>query len=420
MSHIFISYSHKDKKYVEKLEKHLIEEGFNVWIDHRIDYGSQWTETIENAIDACDAYIVIMSNDSKKSPWVQREVIHAEKRRKPFFPLLLNGEAWFSLGNIQYVDVTDRLLPPEKFYKRLEKVTPRKKIIAVVPPTSVSSAQSKQRLKLPKQFVVSKISFRILGIVAILVVAAFGSPRLVKLMGQIQFSTRIPTSTNKSILTVTETPKLSTATLTPTTSATLKPTNTPPLTKTPTPLPSEITDSKGVNMVYVDGFYIDQYEVTNILYKECFQAGVCSSPSRTDSWTHPDYFFDKEFNEYPVIWVGFDKAKTYCEDWRGGRLPTEQEWEKAASGVDGFSYPYKELSCDYANHKLCKSDTTAVGSYENSKSVYGIYDLLGNVAEWVDSEREGTARGGSWSGGGGFVSNAGKEIGFRCALSATP
>ena len=40
MSHIFISYSHKDSEYVEKLEQKLIEEGFNVWIDHRIDYGS--------------------------------------------------------------------------------------------------------------------------------------------------------------------------------------------------------------------------------------------------------------------------------------------------------------------------------------------------------------------------------------------
>lgn len=125
MSHIFISYSHEDRKYVEKLEQKLIEEGFNVWIDHHIDYGSQWTEAIENAIDTCGAYIVVMSEHAKQSPWVRRERIHAEKREKPFFPLLLKGEAWFSLGDIQYVDVTGGILPDEKLYQRLEKVIPR-------------------------------------------------------------------------------------------------------------------------------------------------------------------------------------------------------------------------------------------------------------------------------------------------------
>ena len=129
MGHIFISYSHKDKKYVEKLEQKLIDEGFNVWIDHRIDYGSRWTEAIENAIDSCSAYIVVMSNDAKESPWVQREMIHAEKRRKPFFPLLLNGDTWFSLGNIQYVDVSDGSFPPMRYYQRIKRIAYAEKII---------------------------------------------------------------------------------------------------------------------------------------------------------------------------------------------------------------------------------------------------------------------------------------------------
>ena len=127
MGHIFISYSHKDSKYVEQLEKKLIEEGFNVWIDHRIDYGSKWPKEIEKAVDTCDAYIVVMSEDASSSMWVEREVIQAEKRNKPFFPLLLKGEVWFSLGNIQYVDVTGGVLPPDEFYRNLEKVIPRNK-----------------------------------------------------------------------------------------------------------------------------------------------------------------------------------------------------------------------------------------------------------------------------------------------------
>jgi hypothetical protein len=85
-----------------------------------------------------------MSEDAKKSPWVQRERIHAERRRKPFFPLLLNGEFWFSIGNIQYVDVTSGFLPPEKFSRRLEKVIPRKKIEKSVQPAPVTKPKTKQ------------------------------------------------------------------------------------------------------------------------------------------------------------------------------------------------------------------------------------------------------------------------------------
>ena len=70
MSHIFISYSHKDKNYVEKLEQKLIEEGFNVWIDHRIDCGSQWPKVIQNALDACDAFIVVVTENAFESEWV--------------------------------------------------------------------------------------------------------------------------------------------------------------------------------------------------------------------------------------------------------------------------------------------------------------------------------------------------------------
>ena len=53
MGHIFISYSHKE--YVEKLEQTLVEKGFDVWIDHRIDYGSQWPKEIQIALDSCTA-----------------------------------------------------------------------------------------------------------------------------------------------------------------------------------------------------------------------------------------------------------------------------------------------------------------------------------------------------------------------------
>ena len=169
MSHIFISYSHKDRRYVEKLEGKLIEEGFNVWIDHRIDYGSQWTETIERAIDNCDAYIVVMSEDAKKSEWVQREVIHAERRNKPFFPLLLSGEFWFSLGNIQFVNVTNGSLPPENFYRHLSSVTVHNKSKQTfVSPKRQESTKPKSKLIIGFLSGVVLLTIAVLGIVAIL------------------------------------------------------------------------------------------------------------------------------------------------------------------------------------------------------------------------------------------------------------
>ena len=126
MGHIFISYSHKDSKYVEKLEKKLIEEGFTVWIDHRIDYGTRWPIEIQRALDSCDAFFVVVTENALESEWVQNEVARAKRKGKPFFPLLLQGDPWLSVEATQYADVRDGSLPPESFYKRLEKVTRRK------------------------------------------------------------------------------------------------------------------------------------------------------------------------------------------------------------------------------------------------------------------------------------------------------
>ncbi len=128
MGHIFISYSHKDKAYVHRLQEALQSEGFDAWIDDRIDYGARWPKVIQDQLDACDAFIVVVSENSYESEWVQNEVARATRKRKPFFPLLLNGDTWLSIESTQYVDVTSQELPPKKFYERLSKVTSRRKV----------------------------------------------------------------------------------------------------------------------------------------------------------------------------------------------------------------------------------------------------------------------------------------------------
>jgi formylglycine-generating enzyme required for sulfatase activity len=463
MSHIFISYSHKnkDKEYVEKLEEALVKEGFEVWVDHHIDYGDEWLKVIQKYLDRCDAFIIVMSDNSFESDMVQNEVTRAREKKKPIFPLLFDGENWLIVQAKQYVDVRDGSLPPEKFYKLLEKVTPRKKILAIVPPVPVPGTRSPRRLKLPKLSVDPKVAFRVLGIVAILSIVVFGVPQLVTLLGQIQFPTRIPTSTLKFTPTVTETLRQSTATTTAE-SITASP------TKTPTPFPSQFTDKKGVPMVlvpagnfimgsengyddekpshtvFLDIFYIDTYEVTNKRYKDCVDDGECDQPFITSRYGNSSYA------NHPIVYADWDMAKEYC-DWRGAVLPNEAQWEKAARGTDRRTYPWGEvLDKSFANYNYSVGDTTIVGSYENGKSPYGVYDMAGNVWEWTsslfqpypysstDGRENLESLGGRVIRGGGWTlfsigfdvktfarssrrpSSAEIYIGFRCALSIKP
>lgn len=185
---------------------------------------------------------------------------------------------------------------------------------------------------------------------------------------------------------------------------------------TATPLPEEINDSKGITMrlvpagtfpmgsknghsneqpvheVYLDAYYMDIYEVTNSAYKLCADTGICEKPTKSERYTLSTYA------QYPVVFVNWDMAKTYCE-WRGGRLPTEAEWEKAARGTDGRTYPWGEVfdcaNLNCSTYSFVKERNNPgwndginfeppVGNYESGKSPYGMYDMAGNVMEWVN------------------------------------
>lgn len=198
--------------------------------------------------------------------------------------------------------------------------------------------------------------------------------------------------------------------------------------------------------VDVPAFYMDKYETTNALYEACVTAGKCQPPRISSSASHPNYYGNAQYGNYPVINVNWDMAKTYCE-WRGARLPTEAEWEKAARGTDGRTYPWGEgLDTTRANYFDSKmGDPVAVGSYENGKSPYGIYDMAGNVWEWVSDwydaypggdpnassdfgQKARVLRGGAWLDPGNSLHSTFRgeldpthsfgNIGFRCARNA--
>jgi len=145
--------------------------------------------------------------------------------------------------------------------------------------------------------------------------------------------------------------------------------------------PNEVPDHD----VTLDAFWMDQLEVTNAMYALCVNAGACTPPQSLKSQRHPSYFNNPEFNDYPVIYVTWGQAYTYCE-WAERRLPTEAEWEHAGRGDDFRTFPWGEDKADglLANFNMLVGDTSRVGTYPAGASPYGILDMAGNVAEWVN------------------------------------
>jgi serine/threonine-protein kinase len=146
-----------------------------------------------------------------------------------------------------------------------------------------------------------------------------------------------------------------------------------------------LADEKPVHKVTLDAFWIDKTEVTNKMYSLCVEAGVCREPALNRSYTHSSYYGNSEFDDYPVIYVNWNMAKTYCE-WADRRLPTEAEWEKAARGENANVYPWGNKTPNYRllNYNSFVGDTTEVGTYPDGASIYGAYDMAGNVWEWVN------------------------------------
>jgi formylglycine-generating enzyme required for sulfatase activity len=143
-------------------------------------------------------------------------------------------------------------------------------------------------------------------------------------------------------------------------------------------------DEMPPHRVLLPGFWIDKTEVTNAEYAQCVQQDVCQPPLRRSSYSRPDYIGNPKYDSYPVIYVTWDDADTFCW-WAGRRLPTEAEWEHAARGDDGRIYPWHDQppQPSLLNFDFSVGDTSPVGSYLSGASPYGVLDMSGNVSEWV-------------------------------------
>ena len=132
--------------------------------------------------------------------------------------------------------------------------------------------------------------------------------------------------------------------------------------------------------VEVDGFWLDRTEVTNDEFRLCVDAGVCSPPHRSAE------FEDPRSGQYPVLWVDWFQAKTYAK-WAAKRLPTEAEWEWAARAGQVERYPWGSTWLEGRANALGVGEgdrwegAAPVASFP--PNAWGVYDLLGNAAEWL-------------------------------------
>ncbi|MFN8414641.1 MAG: SUMF1/EgtB/PvdO family nonheme iron enzyme [Anaerolineales bacterium] len=389
---VFLCHAHADRDAVRKLYIRLTNDGVDAWLDkEKLLPGQDWELEIKKAVREADVVVVCLSKQFNQAGFRQKEVRLAldtamEKPEGEIFIIPARLEECDNLESLRrwhWVDLFEkdghaRLMRALRL--RADKIGAILQFGRNKPakPGNISAIDF-SKLKFPSW---GKQAFGIFLSLFVLWVAFSSAEKwmtpIVHWLGEISTSS---STADKPIATDVPSTALAHG-------------------SESTPVPTEIMDAKGVSMmlvpagqftigkdgwisdeqpshvVYLDTFYIDKKEVTNSLYQMCVADGACVRPFYTNL-----YYVSARAN-YPVVTVNWSMANDYCQ-WRGGSLPTEAQWEKAARGEDERTYPWGELAptVQYANYD--GSDAKDVGSYMFVRSPYGVLDVAGNVSEWV-------------------------------------
>ncbi|MYR43920.1 SUMF1/EgtB/PvdO family nonheme iron enzyme [Streptomyces sp. SID5910] len=135
----------------------------------------------------------------------------------------------------------------------------------------------------------------------------------------------------------------------------------------------------GAEPVWVDDFYIDTFPTTNADYARFCAATRHPVPEHWESGRCP-----RELYDHPVVHVSWRDASAFAK-WAGKSLPTAEQWEKAARGTSGRTFPWGDqktaAKCNVRETGVER--TTSVSRYHSGVSPYGVYDMVGNVWEWL-------------------------------------
>jgi formylglycine-generating enzyme required for sulfatase activity len=433
---VFLCHAHSDRDTVRELYAHFKKDGIDAWLDkEKLLPGQDWDFEIRKAVGEADVVVVCLSKQFTQEGFRQKEVQLAletamEKHEGEIFviparleecdiPENLTKWHWVDLFEENGYEMLLRslkaradkigarllgrrskipkyIIPQPASTKQLPEKTPR--ISEFVPVRSEEDHRASQPLKAGEikmkkektHMPNTAIIVALIGLIGTIIAGLLSSPLAEKWFGSAVGQSSPATlaiSPNSSPL------------ITPRQTFSTGNTNTISVD-----MPAAFTDAFDTKMVlvprgdfimgsdngepeempahpvYLDHYYIDAYEVTNAQYKICVDEGNCTVPYTTID------FDDLEYEQHPVVFVYWESASNFCK-WRGARLPTEAEWEKAARGSDGQTYPWGEgINETYANYDkyVAGGKTTPVGLYESGISVYGAYDMAGNVWEWVE------------------------------------
>ena len=398
MADIFLSYAHQDLEHASRIAEALESEGWSVFWDHKIPPGQTFAEYIERRLDECRLVLVLWSPHAVSSRWVKLEARHGLERERPALipAMIARTTIPFEFRDIHAADLTTWLANEgrpasdglHELHAAIDALAPRRErpptagaIVSSESPASTRTKAVRQPQKPPTPMKTGGWA----PIAASPSVEASATehvrwrkPRTSELPDEIV----VPLDPPLTLLRVPAGPFLMGS----------------DKKKDPKASDDELWPAGAQGTVNVPEFYIGKYPVTVAQFKACVAAKGLTPGNPKALGPHADH---------PVVYVSWREALQYCQ-WleqtvRASRaspelmallddgwhlsVPSEAEWEKAARGTDGRTYPWGEgIDPQRSNYSASKLGTTsAVGLFPRGASPYGAQDISGNVWEWTRS-----------------------------------